>query len=111
MLSTEDRREKRLQAPACFGAVKAVSCPLLCFFFPPQVDEIYHDESLGVHINIVLVRMIMVGYRQVRYLVSQQPCPAVLQPWGITVGFSRWNGLGRVSTGTFLLVSQVAFFF
>lgn len=30
-----------------------------------QVDEIYHDESLGVHINIVLVRMIMVGYRQV----------------------------------------------
>ncbi|XP_069096468.1 A disintegrin and metalloproteinase with thrombospondin motifs 14 [Pleurodeles waltl] len=28
------------------------------------VDEIYHDESLGVHINIVLVRMIMVGYRQ-----------------------------------------------
>lgn len=29
------------------------------------MDEIYHDESLGVHINIVLVRMIMVGYRQV----------------------------------------------
>nr|XP_033798962.1 A disintegrin and metalloproteinase with thrombospondin motifs 14 isoform X2 [Geotrypetes seraphini] len=28
------------------------------------VDEIYHDESLGVHINIVLVRMIIVGYRQ-----------------------------------------------
>ncbi|XP_054030606.1 A disintegrin and metalloproteinase with thrombospondin motifs 14-like [Dryobates pubescens] len=28
------------------------------------VDEIYHDESLGVHMNIVLVRMIMVGYRQ-----------------------------------------------
>lgn len=31
-----------------------------------QVDEIYHDESLGTNINIVLVRMIMVGYRQVR---------------------------------------------
>ncbi|XP_061665684.1 A disintegrin and metalloproteinase with thrombospondin motifs 14 isoform X2 [Syngnathoides biaculeatus] len=28
------------------------------------VDEIYHDESLGADINIVLVRMIMVGYRQ-----------------------------------------------
>ncbi|XP_029464912.1 A disintegrin and metalloproteinase with thrombospondin motifs 14 isoform X2 [Rhinatrema bivittatum] len=28
------------------------------------VDEIYHDESLGIHINIVLVRIIMVGYRQ-----------------------------------------------
>lgn len=34
---------------------------------PPQVDEIYHDESLGTNINIVLVRMIMVGYRQVRF--------------------------------------------
>lgn len=30
------------------------------------MDEIYHDESLGTNINIVLVRMIMVGYRQVR---------------------------------------------
>uniref|UniRef100_A0A673GX47 A disintegrin and metalloproteinase with thrombospondin motifs 3-like n=1 Tax=Sinocyclocheilus rhinocerous TaxID=307959 RepID=A0A673GX47_9TELE len=28
------------------------------------VDEIYHDESLGTNINIVLVRMILVGYRQ-----------------------------------------------
>uniref|UniRef100_A0A673FP30 A disintegrin and metalloproteinase with thrombospondin motifs 3-like n=1 Tax=Sinocyclocheilus rhinocerous TaxID=307959 RepID=A0A673FP30_9TELE len=26
------------------------------------VNEIYHDESLGVHINVVLVRMIMLGY-------------------------------------------------
>lgn len=38
----------------------------LSFSLILQVDEIYHDESLGVHINIVLVRMIMVGYRQVR---------------------------------------------
>ncbi|TTX88634.1 A disintegrin and metalloproteinase with thrombospondin motifs 3 [Bagarius yarrelli] len=30
------------------------------------VDEIYHDESLGTTINIVIVRMIMVGYRQQR---------------------------------------------
>ncbi|XP_016144435.1 A disintegrin and metalloproteinase with thrombospondin motifs 3-like [Sinocyclocheilus grahami] len=29
-----------------------------------SVDEIYHDESLGTNINIVLVRMILVGYRQ-----------------------------------------------
>lgn len=29
------------------------------------MDEIYHDESLGAHINIVLVRLIIVGYRQV----------------------------------------------
>uniref|UniRef100_A0A803SP42 ADAM metallopeptidase with thrombospondin type 1 motif 14 n=1 Tax=Anolis carolinensis TaxID=28377 RepID=A0A803SP42_ANOCA len=35
------------------------------------VDEIYHDESLGVHINIVLVRMIMVGYRQSISLIER----------------------------------------
>lgn len=38
---------------------------MLFISLPPQVDEIYHDESLGTNINIVLVRMIMVGYRQV----------------------------------------------
>lgn len=32
-----------------------------------QVNEIYHDESLGVHINVVLVRMIMLGYAKVRH--------------------------------------------
>lgn len=32
------------------------------------VNEIYHDESLGVHINVVLVRMIMLGYAKVKYL-------------------------------------------
>ncbi|MBN3283317.1 ATS3 metalloproteinase, partial [Polyodon spathula] len=35
------------------------------------VDEIYHDESLGTHINIVLVRIIMVGYRQSISLIEQ----------------------------------------
>ncbi|XP_078284663.1 A disintegrin and metalloproteinase with thrombospondin motifs 14 isoform X3 [Rhinoraja longicauda] len=35
------------------------------------VDEIYHDESLGTHINIVLVRMIMVGYRQSISLIER----------------------------------------
>ncbi|NXY08542.1 ATS14 metalloproteinase, partial [Pteruthius melanotis] len=35
------------------------------------VDEIYHDESLGIHINIVLVRMIMVGYRQSVSLIER----------------------------------------
>lgn len=37
-----------------------------------KVDEIYHDESLGVHINIALVRLIMVGYRQVNPRVNRQ---------------------------------------
>ncbi|XP_049614698.1 A disintegrin and metalloproteinase with thrombospondin motifs 14 isoform X2 [Syngnathus scovelli] len=35
------------------------------------VDEIYHDESLGTSINIVLVRMIMVGYRQSINLIER----------------------------------------
>ncbi|XP_055517825.1 A disintegrin and metalloproteinase with thrombospondin motifs 14 isoform X2 [Leucoraja erinacea] len=35
------------------------------------VDEIYHDESLGTHINIVLVRVIMVGYRQSISLIER----------------------------------------
>ncbi|XP_049644063.1 A disintegrin and metalloproteinase with thrombospondin motifs 14 [Suncus etruscus] len=35
------------------------------------VDEIYHDESLGVHINIALVRLIIVGYRQSLSLIER----------------------------------------
>ncbi|XP_049711744.1 A disintegrin and metalloproteinase with thrombospondin motifs 14 isoform X2 [Elephas maximus indicus] len=35
------------------------------------VDEIYHDESLGVHINIALVRLIMVGYHQSLSLIER----------------------------------------
>ncbi|KFO36960.1 A disintegrin and metalloproteinase with thrombospondin motifs 14, partial [Fukomys damarensis] len=35
------------------------------------VDEIYHDESLGAHMNIALVRLIMVGYRQSLSLIER----------------------------------------
>ncbi|XP_036294116.1 A disintegrin and metalloproteinase with thrombospondin motifs 14 isoform X5 [Pipistrellus kuhlii] len=35
------------------------------------VNEIYHDESLGTHINIALVRLIMVGYRQSLSLIER----------------------------------------
>ncbi|KAL1264847.1 hypothetical protein QQF64_005202 [Cirrhinus molitorella] len=35
------------------------------------VDEIYHDESLGTNINVVLVRMILVGYRQSISLIER----------------------------------------
>nr|XP_044993351.1 A disintegrin and metalloproteinase with thrombospondin motifs 14 isoform X2 [Jaculus jaculus] len=35
------------------------------------VDEIYHDESLGTHMNIALVRLIMVGYRQSLSLIER----------------------------------------
>ena len=34
------------------------------------MNEIYHDESLGVHINVVLVRMIMLGYAKVSFTIS-----------------------------------------
>ncbi|NXT96955.1 ATS3 metalloproteinase, partial [Buphagus erythrorhynchus] len=39
--------------------------------FSPQVNEIYHDESLGVHINVVLVRMIMLGYAKSISLIER----------------------------------------
>ncbi|KAJ8005481.1 hypothetical protein DPEC_G00118410 [Dallia pectoralis] len=35
------------------------------------VNEIYHDESLGVHINVVLVRMIMLGYAKSINLIER----------------------------------------
>ncbi|KAF4074369.1 hypothetical protein AMELA_G00238660 [Ameiurus melas] len=35
------------------------------------VNEIYHDESLGVHINVVLVRMIMLGYAKSITLIER----------------------------------------
>ncbi|KAH0516852.1 A disintegrin and metalloproteinase with thrombospondin motifs 14 [Microtus ochrogaster] len=35
------------------------------------VDEIYHDESLGAHVNIALVRLIIVGYRQSLSLIER----------------------------------------
>lgn len=49
-------------------SVRALESPMINNVFPlsPQVNEIYHDESLGVHINVVLVRMIMLGYAKVR---------------------------------------------
>lgn len=34
------------------------------------MNEIYHDESLGIHINVVLVRMIMLGYSKVRLVMT-----------------------------------------
>lgn len=36
------------------------------------MDEIYHDDSLGTHLNLVIVRLIMVGYYQV--------CPPLFLP-------------------------------
>ncbi|KAI9522127.1 A disintegrin and metalloproteinase with thrombospondin motifs 3 [Dissostichus eleginoides] len=36
-----------------------------------KVNEIYHDESLGVHINVVLVRMIMLGYAKSISLIER----------------------------------------
>lgn len=32
-----------------------------------QVNEIYHDQSLGAKINVVLVRIIMLGSGKVRF--------------------------------------------
>uniref|UniRef100_A0A670ZSG1 ADAM metallopeptidase with thrombospondin type 1 motif 3 n=1 Tax=Pseudonaja textilis TaxID=8673 RepID=A0A670ZSG1_PSETE len=35
------------------------------------VNEIYHDESLGVHINVVLIRMMMLGYTKSVSLIER----------------------------------------
>ncbi|XP_053317615.1 A disintegrin and metalloproteinase with thrombospondin motifs 3 [Spea bombifrons] len=35
------------------------------------VNEIYHDDSIGVHINVVLVRMIMLGYAKSISLIER----------------------------------------
>ncbi|KAM6965444.1 A disintegrin and metalloproteinase with thrombospondin motifs 3 [Aplochiton taeniatus] len=35
------------------------------------VNEIYHDDSLGVHVNVVLVRMIMLGYAKSISLIER----------------------------------------
>ncbi|KAL7982182.1 hypothetical protein Chor_001239 [Crotalus horridus] len=36
-----------------------------------KVNEIYHDESLGIHINVVLVRMMMLGYAKSVSLIER----------------------------------------
>lgn len=38
-----------------------------------QVNEIYHDESLGAHINVVLVRIILLSYGKVSEHPGQSP--------------------------------------
>lgn len=54
--------------PSRVRSVVLLTADWLSGFF--QVNEIYHDESLGVHINVVLVRMIMLGYAKVRLTVA-----------------------------------------
>lgn len=48
-----------------------------------QVNEIYHDESLGAHINVVLVRIILLSHAKVSARVwpgpaCQPPSPTAL---------------------------------
>lgn len=43
------------------GPVVSADTSLIVF----QVNEIYHDESLGAHINVVLVRIILLSYGKV----------------------------------------------
>lgn len=76
------------------GSLFVSNSPLTdCFAF--QVNEIYHDESLGVHINVVLVRMIMLGYAKVsRQLPLSVTCLLLLK----TV-WKREGGGGGVGAG------------
>lgn len=54
-----------------------------------QVNEIYHDESLGAHINVVLVRIILLSYgkvsghcRLVPSRLTRHPPPLLWDDWG-----------------------------
>lgn len=49
--------------------IPAVDISLVVF----QVNEIYHDESLGAHINVVLVRIILLSYGKVSEHPGQRP--------------------------------------
>jgi hypothetical protein len=55
-----------MQSPS-FESVVLADVALLVF----QVNEIYHDESLGAHINVVLVRIILLNYGKVSNTVCQ----------------------------------------
>lgn len=45
-----------------------------------QVNEIYHDESLGAHINVVLVRIVLLSYGKVSECPSRWAAPARHRP-------------------------------
>lgn len=46
-----------------------------------QVNEIYHDESLGAHINVVLVRIILLSHAKVSPPV--QYTSSLWNEWGL----------------------------
>lgn len=79
-----------------------------------QVNEIYHDESLGAHINVVLVRIILLSYGKVsaptapsrRGLLPKPPAsPAALcvLPQGNKTPVSHLHLLAPVSLSPLLL--------
>lgn len=72
----------------------ALEVPFLIFPLLPQVNEIYHDESLGVHINVVLVRMIMLGYAKVSQPLGRF---SAFLCFVITVPVNRVKGCGKRS--------------
>ena len=57
------------QLQVVLGPVVPADTSLVVF----QVNEIYHDESLGAHINVVLVRIILLSYGKVSEPVSLTP--------------------------------------
>lgn len=49
----------------CFSSEPSL---LISIYIVSQVNEIYHDESLGAHINVILVRIIMLSHSKVSIL-------------------------------------------
>lgn len=57
------------------------------------MNEIYHDQSLGAKINVVLVRIIMLGYGKVR----PAEAGALLKKSTETIALSTYSRNGQVS--------------
>lgn len=71
------------QLQVVLGSVAPTDASLVVF----QVNEIYHDESLGAHINVVLVRIILLSYGKVS---EPPPLPYVC---GVNGPLQRGTGL------------------
>ncbi len=62
-----------LTVSACLN-IKILMLDLTQFFLSSQVNEIYHDNSLGARINVVLVRIVLVDAKKVRIIHLLTSC-------------------------------------
>lgn len=78
---------------------------LFCLLLWFQVNEIYHDDSLGAKINVVLVRIIMLGYGKVRPDRTRSPAEKTTEPQFLKHLRFRTTGFG-LTLFVFLFLCQ-----